>query len=100
MLFLRELNQEIYLKFPELEEISVLNGNEFANSMEEIRNEPKSYKALVSADMDNAYTNISLTDVKYAVETLCKELGNEDWKTELIIKLSELVLSFLTTNRH
>ena len=93
MLFLRELNQEIYLKYPELEGISVLNGNEFANSMEEIRNESKSYKALISADMDNAYTNISLTDLKYAVANLCKELGNEAWKTDLIIKLSELVLS-------
>ena len=93
MLFLRELNKEIHEKYPELEEITVLNGGEFSNKMKEvIKGENCEYTALISADMDNAYTNISLEDLESAVKNLCDELECESWKADLIIQLSKLVL--------
>ena len=92
MLFLRELNGEIFKKIPELEQIATLNGQEFATTLKSSKIGIGKYIALTSGDMDNAYTNVRFEDLDEAVKLLCHELNTEEWRTQLIIKLSYLVL--------
>ena len=80
-------------KCPELKEITVLNGGEFSISMKEVKTKEKGeFKALISADMEDAYSNISLETLKTSVRNLCEELECEIWKAELITELSDLIL--------
>ena len=53
----------------------------------------KSFKFFVSSDMSSAYSNIFRTDVFRAIVLATDILEVVDWRRDLAIKLSELVLS-------
>ena len=93
MLFLRELNGEIFTKYPEVMQMVTISGHQFAEEMKDMKVNSGEYVAMTSSDMENAYVNIDLKDLKAAIEELCKEIECEAWKTELMIKLATLVLS-------
>ena len=93
MLFLRELNGEILSKYPEVMEIVTINGHQFAEEMKEIKIEKGENVAMTCSDIENAYINIDLKDLTAAIEDLCKEIECDEWKVDLMKKLSTLVLS-------
>ena len=47
---------------------------------------------MISADIQEAYTNISDTMIKKAIGLVCGYLGYKEWKIDLMKKLVDLVL--------
>lgn len=50
------------------------------------------YDIMVSADIQEAYTNISDVMIKKAIRTVCRSIGIVEWKIDLMEKLVDLVL--------
>ena len=93
MMCLRELNRKVHEKRSKLEEISTINGAQFAAEMKALQTKRGDKIALIATDMDNAYTNVKLEDLEKAIDHLCKEIKADQWKIELMIKLARLVLN-------
>ena len=93
MVLLRDLIQAIKLKHKSITKIESMNGEKIAKRMKSLEFKENGYDYFVSADMSSAYSNIYKQDVFRAITLLTKEIGAEYWKRDLVMKLTELVLS-------
>ena len=81
------------MKYLEVMEIVTINGHQFAEEMKEIKIDKGENVAMTCSNIENAYINIDLKDLTAAIEDLCKEIECDEWKVDLMKKLSTLVLS-------
>ena len=69
------------------------NGAEVANHFREFKfTNNTSIKSIISADLSNAYTNISLQDLETAIEKAGNILDMDSWKVELLISMSRVII--------
>ena len=95
---LRELveamcTQIIHISGNQLKNILPKNGWEVARALKENKFvHQDSVKAMISADLSDAYSMVTLKDLEEAIEYVGEETSMEYWKTELIISLARLIL--------
>ena len=77
---------------PVLKGIKVKNGWRFSKAMEE-QTVGEEYTSLVSADIQEAYTNVTSTMINDSIVVVCEKLGYPEWKIKLMKKIITLVLS-------
>ena len=76
-----------------ISDIFVKSGHEVRQTYERLDNIPQdSLISMISADLSNAYSEIMLDDLELAIEFLGSVTGLSDWKIELIISFSRLIL--------
>ena len=86
------INQLLEKAGPVMSAMKVKNGWRFAKELQEFEFEEK-YGVTISADIEEAYTNITAEMINKAIEVVSEYLENEEWKTRLMKKLIDLVLS-------
>ena len=92
MHMMRELiNELLELSGPVLRNIKTKNGWRFAVEIQDYIVEDE-FDIMASADIKEAYTNITDELIKKAVQVVGEFVGYEDWKLELMKKLVDLVL--------
>ena len=77
---------------PVMSKMMVKNGWKFAKTIQEYCIED-CYDIMLSADIQEAYTNITAKMINEAIVVVCKHVEFEDWKIDLMTKLIDLVLS-------
>ena len=92
MFILRDLLGALRRKFPSISQIESLTGEKVSQRMRNLNFPSENFKFFVSADMSSAYSNIFKEDVLSAITTATELLGVNDWRRDLALKLSELVL--------
>ena len=90
---MRKLNQEVLKRAGSvMGKMMAKNGWRFAKTMHEYRVEDE-YDIMMSADIQEAYTNITAEMINEAIVMVGRHVGYEGWKLELMRKLINLVLS-------
>ena len=92
MFLLRDLIGALKRKFQSISQIDSLNGEKVSQKMRNLVFPEENFKFFVSADMSSAYSNIFKEDVLKAITIATELLGVIDWRRDLALKLSELVL--------
>ena len=90
---LRAANRDLLEKVgPVMGEMLVKNGWRFAKKLQEhlVR---EGYDIMFSADIKEAYSNVTADMIKEAIELVCSHVGYEEWKIDLMKKIIDLVLS-------
>ena len=77
---------------PVMGKMKIKNGWRFAKEMQEHEFKDK-YGVMLSADIQEAYSNITSEMINRAIESVFSILGYEDWKIDLLKKIIDLVLS-------
>ena len=77
---------------PILRDMKVKNGWRFAVGLEDVVIEDV-FDVTFSADIQEAYTNITAEMINQAIRHVCKFLEFPEWKIDLMVKLIDLVLS-------
>ena len=72
--------------------MKVKNGWRFAKELQNVKFEEK-YGVTISADIEEAYTNIKAEMINKAIDVVSEYLEREEWKTKLMKNLINLVLS-------
>ena len=92
MQMLRDLNSKLLESCgPVLGEMKSKDGWRFAAGIREFSTEEE-YSAMLTADIEEAYTNITDGLIKKAIDVVGKFVEYEEWKIELMKKLVDLVL--------
>ena len=92
MKMMRKLCQEMLEKAgPIMGGLKVKNGWLFASEMKDFEFE-ETFASMMSADIQEAYTNVTEKMINNSIETVCIYLGYNDWKKRLMQKLVTLVL--------
>ena len=76
---------------PVMNNIKSKDGWRFAVEMRDYIAKER-FEVMVTADIEEAYTNIGDNMIKNAIEIVCKFLGYVEWKIDLMKKLVDLVL--------
>ena len=90
---MRAANSDLLEKVgPVMGEMLVKNGWRFAKKLQEhlVR---EGYDIMFSADIKEAYSNVTADMIKEAIELVCSHVGYEEWKIDLMKKIIDLVLS-------
>ena len=89
---LRKANDELISRAgPVLKEIKVKNGWRFSRVMQDFNFE-EDFGVMVSADIGEAYTNITSRMINESIEIVFGFIGYQEWKIKLIQKLVDFVL--------
>ena len=90
---MRKANKEVLMRAgPVMSKMMVKNGWKFAKTIQEYCIED-CYDIMLSADIQEAYTNITAKMINEAIVVVCQHVEFEDWKIDLMTKLIDLVLS-------
>ena len=92
MMLLRDLMQAVKTRYPQIKEIDSINGANVSNEMRELKFTTGEFKFFVSSDMSSAYSNIYKKDVFKAIVLITKLIGVHDWRRDILLKLTELIL--------
>ena len=93
MRLMRKAIEELLKKAgPVMEKMKIKNGWRFAKEMQEHEFKEK-YGVMLSADIQEAYSNITGVMINRAIEIVFSFLGYENWKIDLLKKIIDLVLS-------
>ena len=93
MNMMRKANQDLLFQAgPVLRDIKVKNGWRFARTLQGVEIKD-GFDITFSADIQEAYTNVTAEMINKAIRHVCKFLGYPEWKMELMTKLIDLVLS-------
>ena len=76
---------------PVMNKIKPKNGWMFSVDIREYTAEDE-FDIMLTADIEEAYTNITDTMIKKSIDKVCRHVGFEEWKIELMKKLVDLVL--------
>ena len=76
---------------PVFRELNIKNGWTFAVELQDYVVEEE-FDVMVTADIQEAYTNITDLMIKKAIRKVCRAIGYEEWKVDLMEKLLDLVL--------
>ena len=84
---------DVLVKFsgPVMQELKTKDGWRFAVEMRDYTVEDE-FNVVVTADIQEAYTNISDIMIKAAIKRVCRFVGYEEWKIQLMEKMVDLVL--------
>ena len=88
---LRIINREFRVKFPLVAKIETKNGTEFSKLMNRIRLY-EDYKAVMSTDFDDAYTNVTKHMLWSAIVKCSDQIDLSQGLIELALKLVALLL--------
>ena len=77
---------------PVMSESKVKNGWQFSVDMVEQKLDEK-FAVLMSADIQEAYTNVTSKMINQAIKFVCTILKYPEWKVDLMMKINTLVLS-------
>ena len=92
MQMMREvINKLLEQSGPVLSELKTQDGWRFAVGIQDFKEEGE-FNIMATADIKEAYTNISDVMIKNAIEVVSLSVGYETWKIELMKKLVDLVL--------
>ena len=92
MKMLRKAVAEILdLAGPIMGEMKVKNGWEFSSEVKEYEFQEK-FGIMLSCDIQEAYSNVTAVMIKTSIEVVCKFLGYEEWRKDLMKKIIDLVL--------
>ena len=90
---LRKANDELISRAgPVLKEIKVKNGWRFSRVMQDFNFE-EDFGVMVSADIGEAYTNITSRMINESIEIVFGFIGYQEWKIKLIRKMVDFVLT-------
>ena len=92
MFILRDLLGALREKFQSISKIESFNGEKVSHRMRNLNFPQENFKFFVSADMSSAYSNIFKEDVHSAITIAAELLSVNDWRRDIALKLSELVL--------
>lgn len=93
MKMLRKINTELLeLAGPVLGKSKVKNGWMFAKKIQSENCRLPEYAAMISADIQEAYTNINVEMINGAIERISKYLKYPEWKIDLMRKIIILTL--------
>ena len=93
MILLRDLLNGLKEKFKSVSQIDSMHGENVSLKMRKLNFPEENFKFFVSADMSSAYSNIFKKDVFGAIVIGTGILNVVDWRRDIVLKLSELVLS-------
>ena len=88
----RIINELLEIVGPVMRGIKVKNGWHFSMDMEDQRLD-KEYAVLMSADIQEAYTNVTCEMINQAITIVGSIVKYPEWKVELLKKINKLVLS-------
>ena len=93
MKMLRKINTELLeLAGPVLGKSKVKNGWMFAKKIQSENCRLPEYAAMISADIQEAYTNINVEMINGSIERISKYLKYPEWKIDLMRKIIILTL--------
>ena len=92
MTLLRDLMNNIKGKFRSIQKIDSETGAKVSQEMRQAEIFKGQTKFFISSDMSSAYSNIFKNDVFKAIFSATKLIKVNDWRRDLIFKLTELVL--------
>ena len=93
MTLLRDLMNAIKARYNIIMKIDSVSGAKVSQEMRAVKFSEGQSKFFISSDMSSAYSNIYKTDVFKAIFVTTEVLEVSDWRRDLLIKLTELVLS-------
>ena len=93
MAMLRDLMTAIKKKYTSIKNIDSLNGADVSKELRQLTFMDGKFKFFVSSDMSSAYSNIFKKDVFKAIVLLTKLLNIYDWRRDILLKITELILS-------
>ena len=93
MELLRDLMSAVKRKYIRIKHIDSLNGANVSKEMRHMEFSEEILRFFVSSDMSSAYSNIYKKDVFRAITIITKLLGVTDWRRDILLKLTELILS-------
>ena len=87
----KPIAEVLNLAGPVMGGMKVKNGWEFASEVKEYEFEEK-FGIMLSSDIQEAYSNVTAEMIKTSIEVVCKYLGYEEWRKDLMKKIIDLVL--------
>ena len=87
----KAINELLSLAGPVMGKMKVKNGWKFAKELQEYEFEER-YGIMMSADIQEAYTNITAKMINESIGFVCKYLDYPEWKIELMKNIIILVL--------
>ena len=93
MTLLRDLMTAVTNKYSSMKRISSENGIKISREMRQLEFSENQSKFFMSSDMSSAYSNIFKYDVFRAIILSTTILEANDWRRDLILKLTELILA-------
>ena len=93
MTLLRDLMSAITNKYNSMKKIPSENGTKISLEMRHMKLSENQSTFFISSDMSSAYSNIFKQDVFKAIILTTALLEANDWRRDLILKLTELILA-------
>ena len=93
MVLVREINDAVKEKSDDLKNVDTISGPQFARRIRGSEVGNGKYRVLVSADMESAYTNVTMDDIFKALIVVCDYVNVKECIRSLLFKMTHLILT-------